>query len=96
MRKTPLLVVTTMLLGAAVLGGCTGPDGYVMYKDVRRDISPELQGTVERPVDVDAHLVVNNNANIRMITDDLGRAFYTNRPSALSPFPVVYTSGMPR
>ena len=30
------------------------------------------------------------------VFDDLGRAFYTDHPSRLSPYPVTYTSGNPR
>jgi type IV pilus biogenesis protein CpaD/CtpE len=86
----------TLLLGfaAAALIGCAKDP--VSYKTIAGDVTPDMQGYVERPVDVDRHLVYTNNTNLRAASDDLGRAFYTDHPSRLTPFPTVYTSGMPR
>jgi hypothetical protein len=55
-----------------------------------------LQSQAERPSDIDRNLAVNFDTNGRMIWNDLGRVFYTDRPSMLSPFPLVPTGGQPR
>ena len=88
----------SILAGGAVLfglAGCQSGDP-LSYHGIKRDLTPELQGMVERPVDVSRNLAVNNNQNLRMLSDDIGRTFYTNHPSMLSPFPVIHTSGNPR
>ena len=59
------------------------------------DLTPELQGYQERPVDVKRNLTIVNNANLRGLSDDLGRTFYTNHPSRLTPYPVMSLSGNP-
>lgn len=82
---------------AALLAGCeTDDEMRVSTDDILDDLTPELQTLTERPVDVDRNLAVNNNQNDRMFWDDLGRVFYTNQPSTLSPYPIVSTSGVPR
>jgi hypothetical protein len=42
-------------------------------------------------VNVDLEMV--DNQNRKMFEEDLGRVWYTNRPSRLSPLPVVNTTG---
>jgi hypothetical protein len=83
------------LTGISFLAGCqTGSD--TDFRVVAANPTPELQGTVERRIDVDRHMAVTKDLNKRMFSDDLGRVFYTDHPSRLSPLPVLYTSGMPR
>ena len=60
----------------------------VSYDAIIHDLSRELQGSVERPVDVNRNLNMVHDYNTRMFWDDLGRALYTDRPSRLSPLPV--------
>lgn len=55
---------------------------------IRADLTPELETLHERQDDMD-----NNGALVwdemgRMFVEDLGRVFYTNRPSRLTPEPV--------
>ncbi len=88
----------SVLAGGAVLfglAGCQTADP-LSYHAIKSDLTPELQGLVERPVDVDRNLATNNNQNLRMMWDDIGRTLYTDRPSMLSPMPVIHTSGNPR
>ncbi len=87
----------SLLAGGAVLfglAGCQTADP-LSYHAIRRHLTPELQGLVERPIDVDRNLAANNNQNLRMMWDDLGRTFYTSRPSMLAPTPIIHTSGIP-
>ncbi len=88
----------SVLAGGALLfglAGCQTARDPLSYDAIRRDLTPELQGLVERPIDVDRNLAANNNQNLRMMWDDMGRTFYTSRPSSLTPMPVIHTSGIP-
>ena len=89
----------SVLAGGAVLfglAGCQTTADPLSYHAIRRDLTPELQGLVERPVDVDRNLAANNNQNLRMMWDDIGRTLHTDHPSMLTPMPVIHTSGNPR
>lgn len=83
------------LCGIGVLAGCQRMDP-LSYKSIRSDPTPELQGTGERPIDINRHLATVDNLNMRMASDDLGRIWYTNSPSYLSPMPVTSLTGVPR
>jgi hypothetical protein len=91
--KTTLTCLT--LVSAAALAGCSGSPN-VSYGSISRNLTPELRGSTERPVDVDRNMAVVKNMSWRLLSDDLGRVFYTNSPSSLAPLPIVATSGMPR
>ncbi|MHC5023977.1 MAG: hypothetical protein ACYTGG_08705 [Planctomycetota bacterium] len=85
-----ILAVTAM-----ALVGCDA-DKDVSYGAIKGDLSPEVMTMTERPADVHMHVAQTNQQNVRMLWEDMGRTFYTDRPSFLSPLPVVPTSGMPR
>lgn len=80
--KTCLSVLALCALAAGV-GGCA-------------NLSPEMKGLGHTPDENRNMTRVANNQDARMISDDLARAFHLDHPSRLSPFPVSYTSGMPR
>jgi hypothetical protein len=91
------LPLTALTMLAATLAGCqTGDGSAVSYKAISHDLTPELRGLEQRPIDIDAHLAYMINSNWRMMSDDLGRVFYTDHPSMLTPFPMTKTSGQPR
>lgn len=84
-------------LALACLAGCNGSNGNdVSYDAIVSDLSPEMRGTTERPVDVDRNVHITAHLNSRLFWDDLGRFFYTDHPSRLSPLPVNGSSGRPR
>lgn len=87
------LCSATLLLATVALAGCHSDSAY---HRVRGNLTPELQGLHERPVDVDRNMRVAQNQLWRSFSDDLGRVFYTDHPSRLTPMPVVDTSGNPR
>jgi hypothetical protein len=89
------LRLSALTVAAVALAGCSG-GGDTSYGAIAGDLTPELQGTVERPIDVDRHMVFVHNHNLRMLSDDWQRFWYTDHPSRLSPYPIMYTSGMPR
>ena len=89
--------LTLGALGAAVLVGCSSSSPHnVSFDAISGNLTPELQGLTDRPVDNQRNVAVTNNQNWRMMSDDLGRVFYTDHPSRLSPYPITYTSGNPR
>ena len=80
----------------ALAAGCQSDPTAVSFDSIRGDLTPELRGLRTRPLDVKRNLAVTNNMNVRMFWDDLGRVFYTDHPSRLSPYPIMYTTGNPR
>ena len=80
--KTFLSVAAVCAL-AMCLGGC-------------QNLSPELKGLAHTPDENRNMTRITNNQNARMVSDDLARTFYLDHPSRLSPYPITYTSGMPR
>ena len=68
---------------------------YVSLGSILADPTPELQGLYERPVDVYRNFAIVNNVNLRLLSNDLGRTFYTNHPSRLTPYPVMSLTGNP-
>lgn len=85
----------TLSLATLTLAGCRGGDN-VSYSAISSNLTPELQTLHERPIDVDRNLAVNNNQNLRLFWDDLGRFFYTDTPSRLGPHRAIRTSGNAR
>ncbi len=87
---------TTLLVSFATIAGCSSSNPYdVSFNSITRDLTPELQGINERPVDIDVNMAVVSNQNIRMMWGDLGRAMLFDKPSRLSPYDIIATSGQP-
>jgi len=63
---------------------------------IMTDITPSMKTLSQTHTEVQMDLDVTENQNLRMAEEDLGRVWYTNRPSRLSPFPVVNTTGNPQ
>lgn len=84
MKTSRILLVPAALGLVALLGGCsTSRDAAI-----RADLTPELDTLHERPEDMDNSWTLMLDENGRMFVEDLGRAFYVNRPSRLTPEPV--------
>ena len=90
MRLRPVLVPFISFL----LAGC-GTMNYAEYEDVH-NLTPELESLAKSDVGNDVTIGTTMNQNRRMLFDDLMRAFYTDQPTALTPYPIVKTSGTPR
>lgn len=84
-RRTALhsTVLSTAAISALLLSGCGDK------------LTPELQGITQRPIDVRYGVEMANNVNARQFSDDAGRVFYTDNPTRLSPYPIIFTSGQP-
>ncbi len=76
-------IVATLVL----LAGCTG------NRVGLSDVTPEMVTLSQTHTDVNVDLAMVDNQNNRMFEEDLGRVWYTNRPSRLSPIPVVNATG---
>ena len=75
---------------AVLLFGCTGNQASL------ENITPSMDTLAQTYTDTDVDLSVTDNKNLRMAQEDLGRVWYTNRPSRLTPYPVVNTTGNPQ
>ena len=91
---TAVAVVTGSLLLVGLLGGCAQDD--VSFRSIRFNLSPELASTADRPDDIERHLAVMSDLNMRSFWDDVQRVWYVDHPSRLSPYPIISTSGNPR
>ena len=57
------------------------------------NVTPSMATLSQTYTDVNVDLEMVDNQNNKMFEEDLGRVWYTNRPSRLSPLPVVNTTG---
>lgn len=81
-RNRTISTLAAAAAAALLLGGCS------TYDEVKLDPSPNLDTLYQRPVDIDNAIVVTFDENGRMFLQDLGRAFYWDRPSRLTREPV--------
>ncbi|GIK18735.1 MAG: hypothetical protein DYG93_09715 [Leptolyngbya sp. PLA2] len=93
MRLRRLFAVSAAGLCAATLMACSSgpstPSSRYAAK-IRANPMPELVTLYQRQVDVDNTLAVMANENERMFMQDLGRVFYTDRPSRLTREPIPW------
>lgn len=83
--KSRLAAATLLATAALALCGCETPS---RYEAIKSDLTPNLETLYERPQDIDNALVLAADENGRMFWQDLGRAFYVDRPSRLTREPV--------
>ncbi len=83
MRASRPALAASVLIASGLLAGCysgsVGRDAAL-----RSNPTPELMTLHQRPVDVDNAIAVMSDENWRMFSQDLGRVFYTDRPSRLT------------
>ena len=97
-RSAELTALNAVLAGppaVVALGGCaTAPDD-VSYNAIKRNLTPELQGITESGIDIDRNMAVTSNQNLRMMWGEIGRMWLFDKPSRLSPYDIIATSGQP-
>ena len=81
-------VLATCAAGAALLGGCSHKNTSTFA--IRSHPSPNSMTLHERPADIANTLAFTRDTNLRMMMQDLGRVFYTDRPSMLTPEPMPH------
>ncbi|MEM7228570.1 MAG: hypothetical protein AAF432_07115 [Planctomycetota bacterium] len=92
-------IASATIVSGLLLAGCSSKsyDPYdVSWDNLQKDLSPELRTETERNEDIEVALSLMEDQNERMFWGDLGRAFHTDHPSRLSPFPVPGRTGRPR
>ena len=92
MKRSALAIIALVAFASSL--GCYKPDN-VSYKAITSNLSPEMATLSERQYDQHTNLAITDNLNLRMFNGDLGRVFYTNRSSTLSPYPIPNLSGVP-
>ena len=88
----------TLFLGAVCLiavSGCGSSSNNTEFASIRKNLTPELEGLTGRRVDNQRNFAVSENQDLRMLNDDIRRAFFLDHPSRLSPYPILYTNGNP-
>ncbi len=88
-RSSCLLLVATI-----GLGGCASSSD-VSFNAIKGDLTPHIVGLTERDVDIERNMAVVGNQNLRMFWGDVGRIWLFDRPSRLSPYDIISTSGQP-
>lgn len=76
------LAACSSLLG--LLSGCGGTS----ITGLRLSPTPELAELGRTPDDVANNFAIMSNLNMRMLSEDIGRTLYTDRPSHLSRTPI--------
>ena len=75
-------------LSAIVATGCSAQESRLAA--YRSNPTPELDTLAQQRDDMDNRMTVTNDTNLRMLNEDLGRMFFLDRPSMLTPKPVPY------
>ncbi|MFM1803360.1 MAG: hypothetical protein RL136_239 [Planctomycetota bacterium] len=95
-------VVLALAIGGAVtaLSGCaTTEDPDRNYRtdlaSLENNISPELYNTAQTRDEAMMDWAVNRDQDTRGIYSDIGRFWLTDKPSNLSPYPIMQTNGNP-
>ncbi|MBM4108910.1 MAG: hypothetical protein FJ255_08910 [Phycisphaerae bacterium] len=75
-----------LTLASLALGACEyDTPSERLAADLRSDPSPNMETMYERQVDIDNNIAIVNDANLRMLHQDLGRLLLLSRPSRLTP-----------
>lgn len=85
--KSSALMCVAALALAAGLGACSSEEPS-RYDAVKADLTPNMDTLYERPADIDNSVALTFDENGRMFIQDLGRAFYWDRPSRLTREPI--------
>ena len=88
MKRRNAVVLSVLGGGLLLAAGCTNP--VDRNARVRYDLSPELDTLYQRPDDVANSLALMHDENWRMFWEDMGRFWYVDHPSRLTPEPVPH------
>ena len=92
-RSSCLIVAIGATAG---MNGCSSSNpNDVSFNAIKSDLTPHIMGLSERDVDVELNMAVIINQNLRMFWGDLGRVWFFDRPSRLSPYDIISTGGQP-
>lgn len=88
LRVTRGVVVSAALIAGAMATGCSTRSADI--NAIRMNPSPEVMTLFERPTDVRNAITLMWDENLRMANQDLGRVFFFNKPSRLTPEPIPH------
>ncbi|MFM7052138.1 MAG: hypothetical protein ACKOYN_08415 [Planctomycetota bacterium] len=91
--RTAALISTAV--SALVLVGCRADPSDTSFSGIKSNLNPELRSLAERDADIEINLAMNDEQELRSAWNDLGRFWLTDKPSSLSPFPIMSTGGNP-
>ncbi len=86
-RNARLFLATALIVGAAIATGCSSSKDK-RVGGLRNNLTPGMSTLYQRHDDVDNSLALYFNEMDRMFWEDMGRAFYTDRPSRMTPEPI--------
>ncbi|MGP1346288.1 MAG: hypothetical protein ACTS3F_06435 [Phycisphaerales bacterium] len=86
--RAGVVLAVVSLAGLSLVGCSSGNQSR--KREFRSNPTPGLVTLSQSHDDVDNQLTVTNNTNVRMISEDFGRAWFMNRPSRLTPRPTPY------
>ena len=81
-----IVTLITLALTCGFIGCSHNPHSS---SAIVNDLTPNMDGLGETYSENDAGIIIVNNANNRMLVDDMRRATLLDKPSMLSPYPVV-------
>ena len=87
-RSSRFVCAAVALVVASGLVGCSATDNSP--EGIRDNLTPDLQTTTDRPVDIGNRVSITYDENIRRMWEDFQRAALVDRPSMLSRFPTPY------
>lgn len=86
--RRALAIVSVALAGLAGVG-CSNSSNPQLA-EFRGNPTPELDTLSQRHDDIQNRIVVTNDTNLRMMNEDIGRFWFFDRPSRLSPTTIPY------
>jgi len=87
-RRITTAAAATLTASSALLTGCSS--SATSIEAIRLRPSPNSATLYERPADIANTLAFTRDTNLRMMLQDLGRVFYVDRPSMLTPEPMPH------
>lgn len=95
MRRTTATAVLSSLALLALATGCSSERKGTDLASIKGNLTPELEATSERGADMEVNWAMNADQDLRGVWNDLGRFWLTDKPSQLSPYPIMPTGGQP-
>ena len=94
-RSFNLLLTAPLLTATALLCACEYHSEDVTTRAIRLNLTPELVGLATSQDDNTNNDFIVRNLNARMVVDDWNRFWLLDKPSTLSPFPIIPTTRDP-
>jgi len=94
-RSIILLLTAPLVPAATLLSACEYHSDDVSVRAIRLNMTPELVGLATSQDDNNNNDYIVRNLNARMVVDDWNRFWLIDKPSSLSPYPIIPTTRDP-